>query len=130
MREVDRDAVLAVGHARGRLAALVVEAGEGAAASSPLVSLSLAVVLELGVLELGVLDGTDELDDGAYVDEVSLSPPSVVLTRLVSVTDGGSESAPDPRALTTSSSAAAADVMAVRYMAVPPSSRPPVASPP
>ena len=116
MREVDRDAVLAVGHARGRLAALVVEAGEGAAASSPPVSLSLAVVLELGVLELGVLDGTDELDDGAYVDEVSLSPPSVVLTRLVSVTDGGSpESSPDPQALTpTSSSAAAPDVMAVR----------------
>lgn len=101
------------------------------AVSPPLLSLSLAVVLEQGELELGVLDGTDELDDGAYVDEVSLSPPSVVLTRLVSVTDGvSSESAPDPRALTTSSSAAAADVMAVRYMAVPPSSRPPVASPP
>ena len=88
-------------------------------------------VLALGVLELGVLDGTDELDDDACVDEVSLSPPSVVLTRFVSVTDGvSSESAPDPQALTTSSSAAAPDVMAVRYMVTPPSSRPPVASPP
>ena len=39
-----------------------------------------------------MLDGTDELDDGACADEVSLSPPSVVLNELVSVTDGGSES--------------------------------------
>ena len=91
------------------------------------------VSLEVG-LAVVVVDSTeDDVLDGAVVDDdVSVSPPSVVLTEVVSVTVGESPaSSPDPQAVApTSSSAAAQDVIAVRYMAISPSSRPPVASPP